>query len=385
MKKYNVIWFDDEFLTLDIIKENALLNGVILHGFSNSKEGISELERNIINYDAAIVDGKFLKDPNQEKDTIDDSALFDVAITLEKYSTTKVLPWFILSGQPSFTKEKNRYADGFKNNVVYDKLNEEHQAKLWEDLKEAANQQKDTQIRHKYQRVFDICSEKYIGVNANKHLLSVLKKENSENAFSDPELYFNPLRKIVDDLFIACNKIGLLPDVFVKPNVALNESSKFLSGGIERSYKCEVATLPKVVSDNLHNILAVCQPASHRAEIDTFIKQVNSPYLLFSITYQLLDVLLWFKDYVDSHGNIESNKANIKAVDSGFDTNIVIGIVEKDFNRNFHCDEIILTYKLINDMGFKEGDKIKILKTALNTNEKTMHLYTKSAILTEKL
>lgn len=385
MKKYKVIWFDDEFETLDLLREQAMLNGITLIGFSNAKDGILELEKNTFQYDAAIVDGKFFKNPEQSGDTMDDSALGDVARALDKLSDIKVLPWFILSGQISFTKEINSLARLYKDNVVYDKLNEEHLLNLWNELKREADQQEDTQIRHKYKRVFEVCINKYIGETANKDLLSILKKENSEKAFIDPNLYFNPLRKIMDDLFMAFNQYGLMPDVFVKPTVALNESSKFLSGSVEKGYKLDVAVFPKVVSNHVRNILAVCQPASHRSEIDSFITEVNSPYLLLSVTYQVLDVLLWFKGFVDANSDVALNKMKYRTIDLDITSSIVTGTVEQDAKGNFHCAEFILTYKHINEMGYKVADTIRIIKEVNNTNEKTMHLYPKTAVQTEKI
>ena len=64
MNKYKVIWFDDEYKTLNIIREKAFVNGIELIGFDNSKEGIDELEKRIENYDAAISDGLFFKNLN---------------------------------------------------------------------------------------------------------------------------------------------------------------------------------------------------------------------------------------------------------------------------------------------------------------------------------
>ena len=189
----------------------------------------------------------------------------------------------------------------------------------------------------------------------------------------------------MEDLFIACNKYGLIPDVFVKPSVALNESSKFLSGGVEKAYQLVPPFFSKVVSDNVRSILSVCQPAAHRAEIDNFITEVNSPYLLLSITYQLLDVLLWFKKSVDSNNNVEENKNKYKPVANVHESIIISGTIEMDANRNFHCNDIILTYKHVTDNCYSVGDKIRIIKIANNTNEKTMHLYSRSALTTEKI
>lgn len=46
MRKYKVIWFDDEHVNFQPIKDEALLENVQLIGFSNAKAGIPELINN---------------------------------------------------------------------------------------------------------------------------------------------------------------------------------------------------------------------------------------------------------------------------------------------------------------------------------------------------
>ncbi len=385
MNEYKVLWFDDEHESFESLKDDANQKGIKLIGYTNAEEGIAELESNLISYDAVIVDGKFYKNASATGDAVNDAALFNVARFLDKREGIKKIPWFIFSGQPDFLNSSNPIAAEYKGNKVYNKNFDADIEQLWMDIKKEADQQPDTQIRHKYHRVFEVCTEKYIGEHAYHDLLSILKKENSEKAFTDPNLYFNPLRKIMDDLFMASNKYGLMPDVFVKPSVALNESSKFLSGIVEKGYKLDTPVFPKVVSDHVRCILAVCQPASHRSELDSFISQVNTPYLLMSVTYQLLDVLLWFKDFIDANTDIVFNKTKYMLVDTSSSSIAITGTIEQDRSKNYHCGEIIINYTQFNKNGFKIGDTIRILKVANNTNEKTMHQYPKSAVQTEKI
>ena len=56
MKKYKVLWFDDEHEKFSSIKDEALLENVQLIGFSNSEEGCPELRANYMYYDAIILD-----------------------------------------------------------------------------------------------------------------------------------------------------------------------------------------------------------------------------------------------------------------------------------------------------------------------------------------
>jgi len=136
--------------------------------------------------------------------------------------------------------------------------------------------------------------------------LNLLKVEDESNI----DNHFNSIRKIVEDLFSAFHKFTLLPSEFVCPNVALNQSSIFLAGQEQHEktdavYKqhrhLESTHLPPQIAYYLRSILAVTQSGSHRSNIDQHVRSVKTPFLLKSVFFQLLDVLVWFKMYVDSN------------------------------------------------------------------------------------
>jgi hypothetical protein len=320
MKRYKVIWFDDEFKSLKSIKERATLSGVDLIGFENAKDGISELESNISNYDAAIVDGKFFKNSSQSGDAIDDTALFDVARALDRLSDRKKLPWFILSGQLSFTKEKNRYADGYKNNKVYDKLKEKDVESLWTDLANEADQQEETRIRHHYASIFEICNDEIISVDAQKPLLQILKSLNHPTAEFDHELYFTQIRIILESIFRAANKIGLLHDKCIpKGQVNLTESSLFMAGEQTKHLGvfCNKIHFNKIIAESVKSILFITGAASHSSDpeiknninFQDYRKAINTPFLLYSLTFQVMDVLIWYKFYSIDNYDKKINKS----------------------------------------------------------------------------
>jgi hypothetical protein len=376
---YNILWIDDEHESLSGTKGRAKRNGINLIPFKSLSKGMSELERNFLFYDGVLLDAKFFENEDDIKGSED---TYNVHRAKEQLlQLKKKFEVFVLTGQAEAYQDKT-FRKSFEK--VYKKGSDNEMDRLFEDIIISAKSQEDTQIRHSYSRVFEVCTEKYIGDQGSSNLLAILKKENQENAFTDPDIYLNPLRKIMDDVFISFNKYGFLPEVFIKPFVALNESSKFLSGAVEKGYQLNQTILPKVISDNVRNILAVCQPASHRSEIDSFIKQVNSPYLLLSVTYQLLDVLLWFKLFIDNNNNIELNKTIYKMVENSIDSKVIVGIIEQDNSKNYHCGEIILTWTIIKENNYQIGDDVRILKTAINSNKNTMELYPLSALQTEK-
>lgn len=377
--RYKVLWIDDDCNTTgrDFIGQ-AEQDDVDITAFESHEEGISFLEKNLNDFHAVILDAKV---KHKKDDTVIGlEGLRASRDRLIELNNKTDLPYFIFTGQPDYLTNE-MFKDSFGDFYVKGIDNE----RLVQDIINRIEKNEDYILKKEYLKAFDVFSNEYIGNKGSVHLLSILKKENKIKAFDNPDLYFNPLRKIMDDLFIAFNKYGLLPNEFIKPSVALNESSKFLSGSKEKGYKLEFPVFPKVVSDNVKNILAVCQPASHRAEIDSFVSMLKTPYLLLSVTYQLLDVLIWFKIFIDENNDVDLNILKYQYLDEDTDSKIDFATIVKDEFGNYHCGEIILTYLIINENNYKVGDKIKINKFVKNTNEKTIHLFPYTAKQTEKI
>jgi len=370
MNKYKVIWFDDEFEDRKRIRESAHLKGISLVGYSNAEEGIEALRNNIEDFDAALLDGIFYATATETGIPSQDEAMGKVAKELLRLENRKYLPWFILSGQDSFTKEKNRFAEAYKDGRVYDKLGgTKEYEKLWNQLIKEANRQKDTQLRHNYRRVFDVCTDKYIGENAERDLLKILLNIDNNNVDNQ----FNTIRKIVEDIFIACNKFQLLPNEFITPSVAINESSKFLSGKnhkgelfSEKGYKhLEETHIPEQISNLFRNILSVTQDGSHRAKIDAHVKSLNTTYLFQSVLYQLLDVMVWFKIHIDNNPKKE-NWIKIDNTEEETISNIKKGeVINLNIYKGFAflkpddgTENVFIPPKLVSSHRLNENEKI---------------------------
>lgn len=297
---FNILWIDDEHDTLAGTKGRAKRNGINLIPFKSLNSGMNELERNYPFYDGVLLDAKFFENEDDVKGSED---TFNVHRAKERLlQLKKKFEVFVLTGQAEAYNDQT-FKKAFTK--VYKKGSDEDIDRLFSDIKVAAATQEDTQIRHSYKRVFDVCTEKYIGELAGQDILNLLKVNDETNI----DNHFNAIRKIVEDLFIAFNKFNLLPAEFVTPGVALNESSKFLAGKgsdgslfSEKGYQhLEETHLPKQISNYLRSILSVTQAGSHRSEIDLHVKTIKTPFLLKSVFFQLLDVLTWFKMYVDSN------------------------------------------------------------------------------------
>src|SRR5690554_5319122 len=227
---YNILWIDDEHETLTGTKGRAKRNGINLIPFKSLNSGMDELERNYPFYDGVLLDAKFFENEDDVKGTED---TYNVHRAKERLLLLKKkFEIFVLTGQAEAYEDKT-FKKAFTN--VYKKGSDDEMDRLLQDIKTAAANQKDTQLRHAYKRVFDVCTEKYIGEYAGLDLLKLLKESDKLSLNGQ----FNTIRKIVEDIFIGCNKFQLLPDEFVRPSVSLNESSRFLSG---KNHKGELFT-----------------------------------------------------------------------------------------------------------------------------------------------
>jgi len=306
MEDYNILWIDDEHENLTGIIGRAKRHGIKLIAFKSLNGGMSELRRNYPFYDGVLLDAKFLENEDDAKGSED---TYNVHRAKEELlSLKKKFEVFILTGQSEVYNDKT-FKQAFTK--VYIKGSDKETDRLFTDIKKAASCQEDTQLRHEYNRVFDVCTERYIGEYAGQDLLNLLKVEDESNIGNN----FNAIRKIVEDLFYTFHKFKLLPDEFVRPNLAINPSSIFLSGEVQNDrtdnvYKqhrhLEETYLPQQISDYLKRILAVTQSGSHRSNIDNYVRTVKTPYLLKSVFFQLLDVIVWFKMYIDSNPKVSN-------------------------------------------------------------------------------
>ena len=298
-KFYNILWIDDEHEGMSGFKGDAKFNDIQLISFKSFNEGISELKKNYPIYDGVLLDAKFFENEDDVKGSEDTDnvhrAKEELLLLPKKFQV------FVLTGQAEAYEDKT-FNKAFKK--VYKKGIDKDIEQLFIDVKSAANQLQDTQIRHDYNRVFDVCTERYIGENAAHDLLELLNYNGCETG------KFNQIRKIVEDVFLAFNKYDLLPSEFIQPNVAINQTSKFLCGQEQdertsasyKKYKLnEDAIVPNQIAYYLRSILSVTQDGSHRSNIDAHVSALRTPYLFKSVLFQLLDVLVWFKQYVDKN------------------------------------------------------------------------------------
>lgn len=365
---YNVLWIDDQHEELSALHRTAIDFGIKLFPYKSMNGGCGELEKNFNLYDAVLLDAKFFENEEDTPGTEDTQWVHRAKERI--LQLPKRFEYFVLTGQAK-TYASEEFNKAFP--YVYEKGKSEDEDELFDRLVEASKKQGDTQIRHKYPRVFNACNERYLGDVAGQDLLTILKEKDSIDANG----HFNSVRKIVEDLFIAFNKYQLLPIDFVSPTVALNPSSKFLAG-IEQSdarfskYTHKTEThLPKQIALYIKQILSVVQPEAHRSSIDTYIRVQNTPYLFNSVLYQLLDVITWFKDYIDSNPTTENwtvNEESESATETTVENDLIVegAVINYSISKGFAFlqpsnggENIFIPPHLVTDNNLEEGMTIR--------------------------
>jgi len=310
MAKYRVLWFDDEWKELEEISENALDYDIELVGVNNAVEGLQILKNDLLKYQGVILDGKFYMDSDKTGDEINDDAFGKVALFLHDIHTNGgVLPWFILSGQPTFVHEVNNSVkllgiSAYGEGKVFDK-NKDEDKELFKLMVKAIDNTPMLRAMVKHRLVFEACEEKYLG-NQKNRLLKVI--ENFElQTFENSEDLFTPLRKIMERMIDRFSELGVVPDT-----LSLNDL-KYFSKGKHREYEFHGEIFPPLIAHLFNSIIDIIQDACHlkkdlNFKVDQFIQSSGTTYLYQSTALIVLEIIVWFKSFVDTLPNPDESK-----------------------------------------------------------------------------
>ena len=305
---YNILWIDDEHESLSGTKGRAKRNGINLIPFKSLNGGMSELEKNSSFYDGVLLDAKFFENEDDDSGSED---TYNVHRAKERLLVLKKkFEFFILTGQAEAYEDKT-FKQSF--NRVYKKGSDDEIDRLFDDIKMAAKNQVDTQIRQANIQVFNLCTDKYIGENTAEKLLKILKQIelNQEIELINS---FNELRGILELLFGKLNSLQIIPDKIFKSQGWINQSSTFLSGK-HSVYKWnnDINPIHPTICNLIYQFLKTVQDGSHefpgqlQLKINDFVNINKTDFLYKSTLYQLLDILVYFKQFIDNYSNETEN------------------------------------------------------------------------------
>lgn len=310
MKKYNVLWIDDKPSEQEGFIDDAFLEDIIITPFTTSKAGMKELMDNTNHYDAIVLDALGYDESEDESEEL--TGLMKSIKTIN--SLDKKIPYFIYSAY--MDKDEFKHAKSMLGDEEIFTKGTGNQ-KLFLAIKKSADNQPETQIRHEFPTLFNAL-ETYSSDHKGTflHLIQEVKKGG---ASLDDKLYFTQIRIVLEEMFRKANELGLLHDKCISNNgkVNLAESSLFLSGEVTKhlNVKCSKVHFSKIIADNVKNIIFVTGAASHTTDpqyekninIQKYRDEIKTPYLLFSLIFSLMDVVIWFDEYSKENSNYMEN------------------------------------------------------------------------------
>ena len=217
--------------------------------------------------------------------------------------------------------------------------------------------------------------DKYFEPSVRKHLTQILLSLKKPSQDFDDELYFTQVRIILEFAFRLANKYGLLHDACAAGGkLNLSECSLFLAGEPTKHLKvsCEKKHFPKIIAESVKNMVFITGAASHTVDPDIknnldlldYRKRINTPYLLYSLTFQLMDILIWFDSYLSENDNYQENKSYWVDESGGeMMQGVVTRIAENGYGTFLPNNEVrtlSIVPKMVQEHGLFEGQKIKV-------------------------
>lgn len=322
--RYQVLWVDEEPDTIQF-KDAARRFELNLHQFRSWDKARTALNNRFENYSAIVLDGNCIINTGEDPDP---DFLYQAVREMEAICAQhdESLPWYVLSSgtAPDFERTLQRVSKGQRTmmepewgRLYYRKSSDLDDLCL--AIKHAAASRKDNKVRTLYRDVFTTM-DTYFTPDSTRTMLDILCALHypEDNRKFDPVLYYTQLRRILEHLFRAANRIGILPDEALgdRDKVNLSNSSLYLSGReiytgrkTMRYGQPGESVFPPVIAQIVKSVLVVANKNSHTVELDTlaqstiqdYYNSIQSNNFLFGYALHLCDVITWFGRYARNY------------------------------------------------------------------------------------
>ncbi len=332
-----VLWVEDDPNVTESYPLEAENEGLQLVAYPCWVEAKEALEKDYDKWSAIILDAKckFHRDSKDSAIVFLREALKDISvIATEKH---RVIPWFVLSGgaeieiSDSINEERLKWDEDWtrsSNKTFYSK-NTDREI-LFQRIRAKANISPRLQIQERYKNVFDAMTKCCIedeAINAMEDLLISIHSPNSTTEKDHKGLYAKA-RITLESTMKSMSIWGILPDW--GNNINLQWSCVLLDGMEAKNkydkifYKSKMPIIPKILASCLKEMVNTIPTILHSNDkIDVTEKRIlpeylplvdYSPYLLSSYTFQICDLILWYRNYLKEHNNKEENSKNWEKV-----------------------------------------------------------------------
>lgn len=386
---YKVLLIDDKHTdaSLEAIKRMAKMANIELVGEKYHVQGMEILKNDLgMEYQAVILDATGFKKSDVEEGKETNSGLYYSLKFLNELKSDRIIPWFVYTGAPrniddeNFMEQISEYQSDIKFGSAelcyYTKTI--HEKELLIDLKTEVDKLEQTKIEYLHKQVFKIAKNINIPNEEIRVLISIIKSIQSNGINLEPSLYFTQIRKYVEYVFRDAAKYCILHEKCIDKDgkINLTESSLFLAGENTKylKVKCAKTHFPKIIAENLKNLIFVTGAASHTSDVDpaknmdyqSYREQINTPYLLYQLLFTICDLFVWYDNYTHKNSeenrglwiNLEVNQNTSDWID-GYVTRIAENgwgtLQPEDGTSTLSIQPIMVTNNKIN-----EGDKLKI-------------------------
>ena len=335
MKAYDliqVLWVEDDPKVTELYPLKAEDFGLELVPYPYWDDAKVALENEYDRWSAIILDARC----KHHRDSADNAVVFlrealkDISVLSEKKG--RIIPWYVLTGgdesevSDSINDERLKWDEDWtkKSNKKYYSKNIDNEM-LYNRIKAHANKSPRIQIQEMYRNVFEAiekCGIDDNGYNALEDLLVPIhfSKEIKDDDYNDK---YEKAREVLEYIFRSMSVHGMLPEWGKQVN--FRGSSCILAGmpakrneeiDIESKEQILPPVLTKVMKEMVEIIPAFCHSdnqADGEVKKQAYLHSVDdSPYLLRSFTLQFCDIILWYRNYLKAHSNVEENKMKWK-------------------------------------------------------------------------
>ena len=314
---YNILWIDDEWDKMKAFQLNCKEEyGLILEPFRTRKAGMEALDKDLDHWQAVLLDAKMFDENENERASLE--GLRKAKQHLDELKWKKNIPYFISTGKPDLISNSVFEASFGK---FYVKETDDDQ--LIQDILYDIENSYIIQVQHMYEDVFDALESLKIKNVTETIFTDILIPLHypAKNPNFRPVHHFNQLRQVLEYLFRACNKVGLIPDqCMAGTNINLNQCSLYLAGknatkACVRYGEPGEKIIPEYIEAFIRSILDFGNTHSHTVElseedqskIEAIFRSKKSKYIVFGLTMQIFEVIIWLAEYIGKHNDKEIN------------------------------------------------------------------------------
>lgn len=339
---YKVLWVDDdETIVASTLQDAEDYNLELVH-FTNWQDAEVALRKHFQEYSAVILDAncKIHRDSIEEEEFITAILPSLLSIFSEK---RQLLPWYLLSAGTMSNFESivkgARYQHSSHEsewgNMLYLKDavdgSDNSSARLFENIQRVAKDMATNIVLYRHRDVFAYLGENHI-IDYQARVL--MRRMLSALYYPEKNIKYeyagNPIRKVVEYVFRAARKYGLLAEECFdkKDHIVLLDASRYMAGlNINyyegREVKGQIrwgnpgsakdgaggdSIFPSDIAMIVKNALNYSSADSHTEEETPYFIEEENKELFFSYVLQICHLIKWFGKYVKEHPDIEKNK-----------------------------------------------------------------------------